>query len=135
MLEYRMENKNFMVSEEIANEIDQKQFLEQDEEISDTQEHIIIKLESEDILIPGIITKYDNRFIDSSNEEEISFKFITDSKSLVLFQRNMNDFNSAKLLFGEETIGEYNLNGMNVKRITVEHTPTQTGCVITVVYK
>ena len=121
-----------MVSDEIADQIDETQFMEED--VPDSSEHIIVQIESEDVLVPGLIEKYTYRIL-SMSEEELSFTFMTQTSNITKFQRNMNNFKKAKLSLGSENIGEYNLEGMTVQKITVEQTPTKAGCVITVVYK
>lgn len=124
--------QTILVSDEIADQIDKSQFGEEDE-ISDASEHIIIMLEFEDVLIPGLIEKYSHK--SASYGEEISLTFMTETKNIIQFQRNMNNFRVAKLMLGAEEIGSYDLVGMTVEKIMVEQSPGKAGCVITVVYK
>lgn len=129
-----MENKSFMVSKEIADEIDERQFKEEDPETSEEISNcIIIRLETDDVVIPGIVSKYSYKT--DNYAEEISFTFLTGIENLVQFQQEVNNFSVAKLMVGSESVGNYDLNGMEVKRMTVEQSAAQAGCVITVVYK
>jgi len=128
-----MENQNFMVSQEIADQIDQEQFKESIEENVENFEYIIVHLESKDSLIPGIIQKYDYKIVGVS--EEISFTFLTAFSNVSLFMKQAALFDKAKLMIGTTPIGEWDISGMEVKRITVEQPVGQTSCVITVVYK
>jgi hypothetical protein len=131
-----MENQNFMVSQEISDQIDQEQFkqsTEEDDGHYEDLEYIVVHLESKDSLIPGIIQKYDYRIVGVG--EEISFTFLTAFSNVSQFMKKAAFFEKAKLMVGTTPIGEWDISGMEVKRITVEQPVGQTSCVITVVYK
>lgn len=129
-----------MVSEEIKDRIDASQFYEEEqyEEASDSDEQIIIRLESDDVLIPGFIEKYMYRIVGNdllSDGEELTFSFLTATKNITLFQRNIRNFKVAKLYYGEELIGDYNIEPLEPTKVLVEQTPGKAGCVITIVYR
>lgn len=126
------ENKNFMVSDEIADDIDKSQF-DDTEYPDDSSETIIVQFETENVLIPGIIEKYMHRL--HISEEEILISFMTKTENIIDFQQNINNMTKAKLSLKNQTIGEFDLNGMSATKIIVEQDLSKAGCVITVVYR
>lgn len=127
-----MNKSSLMVSDEIIDQVDETQFSEPYEEVSDVSQQLIIMMECEETIVPGIIEKYTYK---CSPEEEASFVFMTKTENISQFLRNMNNFKNAKLYLGSENIEDYLLEGMVVQRISIEQKPAKAGCVITVVYK
>ena len=139
-----MENKNFMVSKEIEDQVDTSQFgtdeLGESNDDASSDDHvdlvdgIIVHFVSKGVLVGGIIKKYDYKIDPVSHKEEISFKFLTNEENLITFQKNMNFFKKADLIFKEKNIGNYSLEQMEVRRLTVEESPEKIGWIITIVY-
>lgn len=126
-----MENQNFMVSEEIADEVDKSQF--EDKEIEESiDEKLIVKLISEDNLVPGILEKIT---VKTGPDEEYLFSFMTHQKNVKIFKQNLGKFKNVKMSMGVEDVCEYDIDGLSVKKFSIDQKATAAGCVITVVYK
>jgi len=128
-----MKDRNFMISSEIADLVDQSQFGNDSDEDLEADDHIIISIESKNFTVPGILIKHEHKKDSLGTDEEFLFSFLTDQKNIHSFLKNI--FFKVSLSLGTDTLVEYNIEGMDIKRFVIEQTPMQSGCVITVVYR
>jgi hypothetical protein len=126
------DNKNFMISSEIADLVEESQFGNNDEDL-EVNDHIVLNIESDKFSIPGILIRHEHKKDSLGSDEEFLFSFLTDQKNIHSFLKS--NFSKASLSLGAETIAEYDIEGMEIKRFAIEQTPMQSGCVITIVYR
>ena len=130
---------NFMVSDEIANEIDTQQFQEESQEVSsEIADVIVIQFESTEgaFVIPGLLQKYKfQEILEFQEKERFVFQFITDPINTINVRENFSNVERVFLTKGGKNVTSHCLRGMRVTELTIEQSPANAGCMITIVYK
>ncbi len=130
-----------MVSEEIANEIDEQQFEEEEssQEIpSAVSEIIVIQFESQkkDLIIPGLLQKYKFQEIkEFQDNEKLFFQFITDPINTTNIHANLSCMERVTLTRGGKNVDSRCLKGLRIAELGIEQSAANAGCIITIVYK
>jgi len=129
-----MENTNFMVSEEIADQVDEKQFKSVTEEKdSDISGVVVIQLESGDTIIPGLLQDYKANL--ESMRYKIMLQFLTAPSNVIDIHKKLNNIETVTLTINGENVASHRLAEMDVDSVRIQQSLDNAGCVITVVYR
>lgn len=128
-----MNDKNFMVSDEIADQIDESQFLEASEEVSEVSDVVVIQFESDDLIIPGLLQDYKINI--ESMQSKLTFQFLTDPKNVGDIHKKLGNITLVVLTIGGETVAKHRIAEMDVSSVRIQQSVANAGCVITVVYR
>lgn len=135
-----MNDKDFMVSDEIADQIDESQFsFSSDIDTAPLEESVdvlgvmVIKLESKDTIIPGLLQDYKINTVSMQNK--LTLQFLTDPKNVVDIHKKLSEMESVSLTIGGETVAKHRIAEMEVDTVRIQQSVDNAGCVITVVYK
>jgi len=129
-----MNEKNYLVSDEIKDIIDEDQFAPIEDQEAKTDTLFSIKLFDEKIGVElnGIIMKYSIR---STMDYKYTFKFLILSHELPSFMENMAIYNKVALLVDMQMVAEYVLDDKTMIELSVEQELVHSGYIITVSYQ
>lgn len=124
-----------MVSEEIADQVDEKQFesTTSSEEDSGVSSVVVIQLESHDFVIPGLLQDY--KTTRNQMQDKITFQFLTEPENTIDIHKNLSDVEMAHLTIGGKNVASHRLAEMDVDSVRIQQSLDNAGCVITVVYR